>query len=140
MDSNQTEDIKRLDLEMSTALPLYFRSEATIRVDELDRQDQDRTLLWGYTIERDSFHVYLKDKLIHIVTYDDKDRILKAESGFEVPVQAVKPSKRAYPDGCDEQFCRLLIEKKQPISYTVFNERQAFQFHGALIEDLEHPL
>ena len=30
---------------------------------------EDRTLIYGYTCERESFHVYIKDKEIHVVIY-----------------------------------------------------------------------
>lgn len=140
MDAIKTQEIKELDEQMARGLPLFFRSAETLRVDELDNPDHGRTLLYGYTLERDSFHVYLKDKLIHVVIYDFDNRIIYSVAGFEIPVGGMVPTKRAYPAACDEQFCRLMIEKKQPISYTIYEDRQECDYHGELAEDLESPI
>jgi hypothetical protein len=107
-----------------------------IHVDELNNPDQDRTLLYGFTCERETFHVYLKDRQIHRVIYT-RDGILNSISNDEVQVDLMAPDKRAYPAACDEQFCLLMHYKGQYVSYTTFEPRENIPFHGKLIEELK---
>lgn len=112
-------------------------SRKAISVSELNNPDQDRTLLWGYTCERDSLHVYLKDGLLHRVLYKFPDKLIIATSGESLPCSAMAPDKRAYPAACDEQFAQLMVEKNQYVSYTTFDERPDIPFHGKLLEELQ---
>lgn len=107
-----------------------------IHVDELNNPDQDRTLLFGYTCERETFHVYLKDRQIHRVIYKHDGTLLSSISNVEVQVDLMAPDKRTYPAACDEQFCLLMHYKGQYVSYTTFEPRENIPFHGKLIEEL----
>jgi hypothetical protein len=66
--------------------PLVAASELSDRT--------DRTLLFGYTCDRQTFHVYLKDGEINRIVYDRDDNILKDESGEAVQVMHLVPDKR----------------------------------------------
>lgn len=95
---------------------------------------KDRTLLWGYTLNRDSFHVYLKDGKIHlyVYTYGEKE-ILKSESGFEMSAESLIPSKRVYPEASDYEFCKKLLDMGFNIPFTAFSEnREERQFYGEI--------
>jgi hypothetical protein len=108
----------------------------TIHVEELNNPDQDRTLLHGFTIDRHTFHVYLKDRQIHRVIYN-QGKVIDHISGLELDVGRMAPDKRTYPDACDEQFCLLMHYKNQHVTYTTFDPtRQPAQFHGKLLEEL----
>ena len=112
-------------------------SRKSISVSELNNPTHDRTLLWGYTCEKESFHIYLKDSQIHKVVYGYPDKLLFSTSGESMPCSSMAPDKRAYPAACDEQFAQLMVEKNQHVSYTTFEERPDIPFHGKLIEELE---
>lgn len=111
-------------------------SKAVINVAELDRSAEDRTLLWGYTLERDSFHVYIKDGVLHRVVYGYPNKLIIHIQGEELACASLAPCKRAYPAACDEQFSRLMLEKGQYISYTTFTEREDIPFHGLVADEL----
>jgi hypothetical protein len=106
----------------------------SIAVSDLTDQTP-RTLLYGYTTDRATFHVYLDyDGLLHLRTYDsgtDKDAVHQAKSAFN-PHDLV-PSKRVYPEASDAEFCRLLILRGVNVPFTVFNSGRApAQFHGTI--------
>lgn len=107
-----------------------------ISVNELDNPGQDRTLLWGYTLDRSSFHVYIKGGVLHRVIYGNPNTLISHISGEELACENMAPSKRAYPAACDEQFSRLMHEKGQYVSYTTFAEREDIPFHGLVADEL----
>jgi len=108
--------------------------ENIISVDELVNQE-DRTLLWGYTCSRDSWHVYLLDReinLFHFVYPKEKIKYLCQES-FDLEKQSLVPDKRLFPEACDFEFCKLLKEKGLNLPFTVYQtDRDPKQFHGAI--------
>jgi len=93
-----------------------------------------RTLVYGVTIERQTFHVYLgHDGVIHVLVYRELHNdgetprfLVLSHSGPEG--QETKsnhgylPSKRAYPESCDLEFCKLMRETDAKISFTSFTE------------------
>jgi hypothetical protein len=84
-----------------------------------DLKDQtDRTLLYGYTIERDTHHVYLKDGVLHLFVYQHSS-IHKHESG-RLLLESLIPSKRLYPGKCDYEFCRFLKSQGLHLPFTAF--------------------
>ncbi|MBI6883213.1 hypothetical protein [Pseudomonas putida] len=111
-------------------------SNPTISVNELDNPGQDRTLLWGYTLDRSSFHVYIKDGVLHRVVYGHPNTLISHISGEELACESMAPDKRAYPAACDEQFSRLMHEKGQHVRYTTFTEREDIPFHGLVSGEL----
>lgn len=134
MNADQYANLRTLINEKLEGCPT---SREMISVSELNNPTQDRTLLWGYTCERDSFHVYLKDGQIHKALYKFPNKLLFCTSGESMPCSSMAPDKRAYPAACDEQFAQLMVEKNQHVSYTTFDEREDIPFHGKLIEELE---
>jgi hypothetical protein len=93
-----------------------------------------RTLVYGSTLERQTFHVYLGDDgIIHVLIYrdlhseGDSPRFLvlrhSGPEGQETKSnQSYLPSKRAYPESCDLEFCKLMRETDAKISFTSFTE------------------
>lgn len=103
---------------------------------------KDRTLLYGYTCARETFHVYLKNNEIHTVMYNNdysgdykkpKDmRELTIKSNYDYV-----PDKRLYPEACDYEFCKLLKERGINLPFTTFNEERIFQdYYGLTLEDI----
>lgn len=111
-------------------------SNALISVSELENPTQDRTLMYGYTFERETVHVYLKGGLIHKAVYAHPDKLVFSTSGESASCVSLVPEKRAYPAACDAQFAQLMLDKNQYVPYTTFVEREDIQFHGKLIEEL----
>ena len=97
------------------------------------RSKNDHTLIWGYTVDRESFHVYLKDGVIYKVIYDYKCEPVN------LPVNSmydVIPCKRAYPEACDYDFCRYIKAIGGAIPFTGYNEeREEKQFHGEVLPE-----
>jgi hypothetical protein len=84
-----------------------------------------RTLLYGYTAERHTWHVYLdEDGQIHRVMYDHDDEVLMHTSGptgyCSENVHYI-PNKRLYPESCDFEFCQLLTKTGERLPFTTFD-------------------
>jgi hypothetical protein len=91
----------------------------------------DRTLLYGFTCDRSTWHVYLKDGEIHTVMYMDKKDIQ------EIPVTSNNgylPDKRLYPERCDFEFCSFLKNLGCILPFTTWTdlpmELQKKKFYG----------
>lgn len=97
---------------------------------------KERTLLYGYTIDRETFHVYLKDNAIHRVVYEGSNpnrdsKVLIHESGPSILIYECNPGKRLYPENCDFEFCRLVLLKDGDLPFTTFTEgKEEQQFYG----------
>lgn len=96
--------------EYGNIIDLQLKGVSPVNVDDLYNKS-DRTLLHGYTCDRDTFHVYIKDMKIHTVTYrtDYKNNT----PIFMEEIQIAKnddyiPNKRLYPETCDFEFCEKL--------------------------------
>lgn len=109
-----------------------------IGMTDLENQ-ADRTLIYGYTWDRMTFHAYIKEGRIHVVTYkhdyeNDMPKYMK-----KIPVQInmdYVPSKRLYPEACDYEFCKLLKEKGCDLPFLDWNAHRKKQtFYGYTLED-----
>ena len=114
-----------------------------ICADDLKPFLKDRTLLYGYTCDRRTFHVYIKGVKIYTVIYDNDysgDKI-KPKNIKEISVKSnydYIPDKRLYPETCDYQFCKLLKKCDINLPFTGFNEERLVQdFYGFTLEDCE---
>lgn len=103
--------------------------------------NKNRTLLYGYTCSRETFHVYLKNNEIHTVMYnnDYSGNYTKPKDMRELAIKSnydYVPDKRLYPETCDYEFCKLLKEKGINLPFTGFNEERSTQnFYGFTLED-----
>ena len=112
--------------------------EKANRRDLLNIQDLEdrtpRTLVYGYHVDRSSFHVYIgQDGQIHVMTFGARANYAKGDmfliahhsagpcGGVEKNEDFV-PSKRVYPESCDYEFCRLLVEHGINLPFTTFTE------------------
>jgi hypothetical protein len=109
-----------------------------------------RTLLFGYTVERATHHVYLDAAGdVHVLVYkpiaNDRFALLSHSVG-QTGGPAVKtnqdyvPNKRLYPESCDSEWCYLLQSTGVSLPFTNFDEKgqaaRAMQ-HG-LYQGLTH--
>lgn len=95
------------------------------RVSGSDLNDQqDRTLLYGYTTDRNTHHVYLKDGTLHLLVYrygTHEKIVLRHEAG-ELPMHSLVPNKRLYPEKCDHAFCSFLQDEGIYLPFTTFSD------------------
>lgn len=109
----------------------YFRPiDSIITIEELANKN-DRTLLYGYTCERATWHVYIKDKEIRTCTYNynSEPTIVNIESIYDYI-----PDKRLYPECCDFEFCSLLKKENIILPFTTYSEtRPKAVYYGAVI-------
>jgi hypothetical protein len=113
-----------------------------------------RTLLFGYTVERHTWHVYLDaDGILYRVVYQETTSgtplLIEASAGSSAGCSRndeYVPNKRLYPESCDLEFCRLLTAKGVSLPFTSHNPAAHAQrlekhrgFAGRLLEELsEH--
>jgi hypothetical protein len=99
-------------------------------VDEL-KDKSNRTLMYGYTFERNTVHVYLMDGLLHYYVYDSGEAQLNYFQTLSLKdVSSIVPNKRLYPETCDFEFCQLLRSKGAVMSFTTWTPREPQTFHG----------
>ncbi len=95
-----------------------------------------RTLMYGYTLDNDTIHLYLKDGKF-IKTQGDKiDQ--QYHINDTINIQSVMPSKRVYPESMDEEFFKLLLQRDISIPFTSYNTERYeklknLTFHGYII-------
>lgn len=96
-----------------------------------------RTLVYGYDVDRSTRHVYIDEQgLIHAVVYD-YDKLLKSHAFGAVPMEACRPSKRAYPEKTDYEFAKLLAAADTELCFTTFDDSVAVKdFYGLKKEEL----
>ena len=100
----------------------------------------DRTLLYGYTCDRETLHVYLKDGGIHTVIYKLRG-FNDGVADYDIREVNVKSnedyvqSKRLYPNACDFEFCKLLKARGIYPSFTTFEDEWAKKdFYGTILD------
>lgn len=90
----------------------------------------DRTLIYGYTCDRDTVHVYLTDGELHYVlsggAAGQRGGILRYEHGTSLPAELLRPNKRAYPARTDLTAALRMAQLGFELSFVGFNadERQ----------------
>lgn len=107
--------MKREELEK---LKTEEKANIIITSDDLINQE-DRTLLYGYTCERYTWHVYLMGGEIFTVVYD------YGQEPREVAVSTnhdYVPDKRLHPERCDYEFCKLLKKMGVHLPFTTYSD------------------
>lgn len=123
--------------EQYRKLNTYDPSILTLRAHEI--LGADRTLLFGYTADRDSWHVYLKDRQIHRVRYTHRNVVLGHDAQEVWDVVRLVPEKRVYPESTDAAFAQMLKRRGVDVPYLPFDEGryqkvQHMTFHGMIAE------
>lgn len=95
----------------------------------------DRTLLYGYMSNRNSFHVYLRDMKITRLIYDDQSSttLIKGVGAVWGNGSLLIPDKRIYPQCSDLEFCRLMRLRGYALPFTTYKEREPQQFYGRVL-------
>lgn len=106
-----------------------------LRGSDLENQ-MDRTLIWGYTMEREDFHVFLKDGEIQIevgdLTSQHREALQRWDENDVRSNSEYVPGKRVYPEACDFEFCKLLKEGGVAIPFTTWTDREPKQFYAPI--------
>jgi len=104
--------------------------EDTIGVADLSDKTP-RTLLYGYTLERATHHVYLCPHkpggsiVVHVYHGSGENteyRPVNMSRGESLPVPRMVPDKRLYPERCDYEFCMLLKQRGLYLPFTVWDD------------------
>ena len=120
-----------------------------ICVDDLSPYIYNKTLLYGYTCDRKTFHVYLKDRNIFVVIYENDYSTGNArpKNMRQVLVSSnydFVPDKRLYPERCDYNFCLLLKERGIHLPFTAYDDITNFdtrfgtRYYGFTLEDTDN--
>jgi hypothetical protein len=120
--------------------------ERTLLVDAEDFRGPTRTLLYGYTVARETVHVYYdaEDGKIHKVVYSGTtDQVYDHQARDDWHCAWLLPSKRVYPECSDFQFADVLRDKGVDIPFTRFDPRHCLnlghgRLHGKTYEQLMH--
>lgn len=127
-----------MDQNQYNALETNVGKKTWIEASELTDQT-DRTLIYGYTVGRETFHLYLENGAFNRVIYDGDKVFLAGETGVEsLALAQCVPDKRVYPERCDFEFCRLLKSRDVSIPFTTFDPNvEARAFYGEKSEVLD---
>lgn len=101
----------------------------------------NRTLVYGYTCERHTFHVYLEQGELTRVIYDHDGlclSVLKEIHGQGIPVASCLPDKRAYPERCDNEFAQRLLSLGSMLPFTTWPKEpvEPAAFYGKKFQEL----
>lgn len=109
--------MKREELEK---LKMVEKVSLIITPDDLSNT-KDRTLLYGYTCERDTWHVYLSGGGIFTVvySYNGEPHQVAVHTNHDYV-----PDKRLYPERCDYEFCKLLKKEGVYLPFTTYSEHK----------------
>lgn len=94
-----------------------------------------RTLLYGYTCDNETVHVYLDETaVLHRVVYHHSGEPVKLvdhQTEDELVLAEYAPNKRLYPEACDLEFCELLHRQGAYLPLGTFNtSRPPALWHG----------
>lgn len=97
--------------------------ERVLTVDSLTDKSP-RTLLYGYTTDRNTWHVYLNEygKIVRLETSDSGLILFESDEPPSSNRDYI-PSKRLYGESCDFEFCRLLKGLDVALPFTTFDEK-----------------
>jgi hypothetical protein len=110
-----------MDMNKEQFHDLTNMTEVDRLITAYDLKDRtDRTLLYGYTCERDTWHVYIQRNHIFKVIYNYKD---EPEQYYVTDNYQYVPDKRLYPECCDYEFCKLLKEREVNLPFTTWQDR-----------------
>lgn len=100
----------------------------------------ERTLAYGFTSDKDTWHCYLHGANIHVLVYGRSANSAVSHRASPMwNVAELAPDKRVYPESVDAGFARLLLERGQDLPYTRFDEKRyarvaELTFHGAVYD------
>ncbi len=102
---------------------------------------RNRTLLYGYTYNDKTFHVYVKRNKIFTVVYNEEfiNDTVRPKQMQQVVITSNNDyiPKRLYPETCDYEFCKLLKDRNIILPFTNYNnERCIKDFYGFTLDNI----
>ncbi|WP_239220487.1 hypothetical protein [Streptomyces sp. OfavH-34-F] len=100
----------------------------------------ERTLAYGFTSDKGTWHCYLDGANIHVLVYRrSTNSVVSHLASPTWNVAELAPDKRVYPESVDAEFARLLLERGQDLPYTRFDDKRhapvaELTFHGAVYD------
>lgn len=82
----------------------------------------DRTLMYGYEIDRSDVHVFIRDGVLKLLCYDGDEILFKQTHMLDI--DRCSPSKRVYPDATDYEFAVLMKNLGYPLTFTTMNDTE----------------
>lgn len=105
-------------------LELYYAATVPKKMIGPLQGTYDRTLLYGYDVDRRTWHVWQKDGYLHRAIYIQSNRLPEVhDQNIELDAETLAPNKRLYPEACDLEFCLKL---------RAFDIHLSFTTHGTL--------
>lgn len=92
--------------------------------------DETRTLLFGYDVERRTYHVFQYDRELHLVIYTpgkDGPTIHDHKHDLSLAIEDIMPNKRVYPALSDFGFCQALMNKGISIPFTTYDAERTLE-------------
>lgn len=108
----------------------------TVSVYELENKTP-RTLLFGYDVNRVTYHVYLYAGSICWFVYKESTGLERFAEGITMPAASLIPDKRLYPNRCDFEFCKLLRSKGLNLCFTTYDENiEKTRYYGRRMDEV----
>lgn len=104
-----------------------------IHIEKDFTSDFEGTLLHGSDDEGDMFHFYVKDGLLHLLTYYyrwGQYNIVEHVKLKKIDAQILIEGKRVYPEASSWDFTLLLAEKGVRVCFASFNEKAGILNEG----------
>lgn len=120
----------------------FYGSNPKTKISSSALSDQtDRTLVYGYTLNRDTFHVYMENGVIHRVIYNFHKGVIDYAVEPNLTAGDCYPDKRSYPESCDREFSYWMAENGRPLCFTTFDVSRSDKvddkpFRGERFSDL----
>ena len=93
---------------------------------------ENRTLVYGYDVDRNSFHAYLHEGKLYVRTYSRGDQVISDAAGPALPATILRPNKRVYPQYTDGDFARIMRDLDFPLPFTTWSEpKREGPYYGA---------
>ena len=104
----------------------------------------NRTLLYGYDLDRFTFHLYIKNTWFYLIYYNHQNEVFFNRSIVnvnELPLEKCIPDKRLYPESCDYEFSTVLKQKGLSLPFTTYDPARAERlsnqlYHGIVLEEV----
>jgi hypothetical protein len=105
-------------------------------IEEISEGLGERTLLYGKTSSKFSWHIYFKNFFIHKLIYVNK-QVISHKSDRKIEIKELIPSSGVlYPECCDYNFCMLLYEMRIDLPFATFNNtKKSEKFYGLIMKN-----
>lgn len=111
-------------------------AKSTVSMADMSDPSAAKTLLYGYTLDRYSFHVYtLGDGHIYLYIYKYEGKTFHYRKAKSFDMRDLVPCKRTYPSATDFEFASFFKKNGIDISFTSLDDREQVDFYGEIYEE-----